>query len=598
MQIRFWGTRGSIAKAGPTTLRYGGNTSCVEVRTASGAVLVLDCGTGAHGLGLALARDPAAARRGHLFISHTHWDHIQGLPFFAPLFQPGNEWHVYGPQGLGRSLRDVLAGQMEYTYFPITPAEFSARLAYHDLVESSFEFDDIRVTTQYLNHPALTLAYRIEADGVTLVYATDHEPHLARLADGGVPPAGGEDEKHGQFLADADLVIHDTQYTAEEYPRFKGWGHSTLEYVVDLARAGAVRRLAMFHHDPKRHDEAIDEMVACARARVHGRGDPLDVFAAAEGPLIDIPRRRGAVAPVVHTAPVSACRADLPAQSVLIAVDDPALAATLQAAAAADGLHILTASDTAAALRTIHDARPSLVLAAHDLPGIGGPALCRSVRADADDYAAAVPLVLLAPAAAVEDSMAHATGVTDWLATPCSEIYARTRIRAWCLRQACRWRPAPAPADEPARLRALHDLRLAPTSEPRFDRHTRIAAALFTVPIALINLVADDHQWTKSAHGCRVAPVPRDISLCARAILGPDVLEISDVWSSEYSDNPMIRGDILVRFYAGVPLAAPDGSRVGTLCLIDDRPRRLGDHQRDLLRDLGRIIERELTAPA
>ena len=478
MQVRFWGTRGSIAKAGPATVRYGGNTSCVEVRSASGAVLVFDCGTGAHGLGQALVRDPPAARRGHLFISHTHWDHIQGLPFFAPLFQPGNEWHVYGPQGLGRSLRDVLAGQMEYTYFPITPAEFSADLAYHDLVEGSFEVDDIRVTTQYLNHPALTLAYRIEADGVTLVYATDHEPHLARLADGGAPPPGGEDEKHGSFLADADLVIHDTQYTAEEYPRFRGWGHSTLEYVVDLARAGSVRRLAMFHHDPNRHDDALDQLVARARARA--RHDPIDLLAAA-----------------------------------------------------------------------------------------------------------------------VEGSMSSDAGVTDWLATPCSEIYARTRIRAWCLRRACRWRSPPPSPDEPARQQALDRLGLTPTPEDRFDRHTRIAAALFDVPIVLINIISDDCQWSKASHGCPLpSPVPRDMSFCARAILGPDVLEISDVWNHAFGDNPLARGDLQVRFYAGIPIAAPDGHRVGTLCIIDDHPRRLDERERDLLRDLGHIVERELSAPA
>ncbi|MCA9659897.1 MAG: MBL fold metallo-hydrolase, partial [Myxococcales bacterium] len=263
MKVRFWGTRGSIAKAGPSTVRYGGNTSCVEVRSAAGDVLVLDCGTGAHGLGVSLVRE--GIRRGHVLISHTHWDHIQGLPFFAPLFVGGNQWDVYGPRGLGPSLGEVLAGQMEYTYFPISPKQFEAAVAYHDLVEGSLEIGDIRVTTRYLNHPALTLAYRIECDGVTVVYATDHEPHDHRLACGGAPALGSDDERHGQFLAGADLVIHDTQYTATEYPRHRGWGHSTMEYVeyprhrgwghstmeyvVDLARAGAVCRLAMFHHD-------------------------------------------------------------------------------------------------------------------------------------------------------------------------------------------------------------------------------------------------------------------------------------------------------------------------------------------------------------
>jgi phosphoribosyl 1,2-cyclic phosphodiesterase/CheY-like chemotaxis protein len=594
MKVRFWGTRGSIAKAGPTTLRYGGNTSCVEVRTASGAVLVLDIGTGAHGLGLALAREPAVARRGHVLISHTHWDHIQGLPFFAPLFVPGNEWHIYGPQGLGPSLREVLAGQMEYTYFPITPAEFAADLAYHDLVEGSFEFDDIRVTTQYLNHPALTLAYRIEADGATLVYATDHEPHLHRLADGGVPPPGGEDERHGRFLADADLVVHDTQYAAEEYPRLRGWGHSTVEYAVDLARAGAVRRLAMFHHDPKRDDDAVDQLVARARARA--RGDAMDVFAAAEGLLVDLPPRRAAArAPAPTPSPQTAgpCH-----DVVLVAVADPAIAAALRTAAAADDLCVHAATDTAAALQAIRDVRPALVFADRDLAGGGGAALCRAVRADPTAYGAGLPFVLVTDAAGVEPSMAADVGATDWLATPFSTFYARTRIRAWCLRSACRWRPAALPADEPARLAALRRLSLRPDPEERFDRHVRIAAALFDVPIAAIHLVADDHQWTKASHGCAFAPAPRDISLCAHAILGPALLEVSDVWSSEHADNLALRADRTLRYYAGLPLAAPDGSRVGTLCLVDARPRRLDDRQRGLLVDLGRLIERELASPA
>jgi phosphoribosyl 1,2-cyclic phosphodiesterase len=120
MRVRFWGTRGSIAKPGPSTVRYGGNTSCVEVRSAGGVLVVLDCGTGAHGLGQALMAAAKEPLRGHIFISHTHWDHIQGLPFFAPLFKPGNEWDIYAPRGLGQSLRDTLAGQMQYTYFPIT----------------------------------------------------------------------------------------------------------------------------------------------------------------------------------------------------------------------------------------------------------------------------------------------------------------------------------------------------------------------------------------------------------------------------------------------------------------------------------------------
>ena len=170
MQVRFWGTRGSLAKPGPTTARYGGNTSCVEIRTEAGTLIVIDCGTGAHGLGQQLAAKGGGGHRGHILISHTHWDHIQGIPFFAPLFVAGNEWDVYGPKGLSSSIRDTLAGQMEHTYFPVALDRFAATIAYHDLVEGVFEIGEVRITARYLNHPALTLGYRLQADGASVVY--------------------------------------------------------------------------------------------------------------------------------------------------------------------------------------------------------------------------------------------------------------------------------------------------------------------------------------------------------------------------------------------------------------------------------------------
>ena len=204
MQVRFWGTRGSIATPGPATLRYGGNTSCVEVRSDSGAVILIDCGTGAHALGQAL-KEQAKACSGHILISHTHWDHIQGLPFFAPLFAAENEWHIYGPRGLGQSLRDVLAGQMEYAYFPVALNAFAAKVHYHEVVEGGFSINDVRVATHYLNHPALTVGYRIEADGASLVYASDHEPHSAEAGKGHAEAAESGDVAHMDFIRDADL---------------------------------------------------------------------------------------------------------------------------------------------------------------------------------------------------------------------------------------------------------------------------------------------------------------------------------------------------------------------------------------------------------
>jgi phosphoribosyl 1,2-cyclic phosphodiesterase len=170
MRVRFWGTRGSIPKPGPSTVRYGGNTSCVEVRSASGTLVVLDCGTGALALGADLMQRGEGPLRGHLLISHTHWDHIQGLPFFAPLFVPGNEWDIYAPHGFLQSVRETLAGQMQHTYFPVDLAQLGATIRYHNLTEGVFTVGDITVSSRYLNHPALTLGYRLEADGVTVAY--------------------------------------------------------------------------------------------------------------------------------------------------------------------------------------------------------------------------------------------------------------------------------------------------------------------------------------------------------------------------------------------------------------------------------------------
>jgi phosphoribosyl 1,2-cyclic phosphodiesterase len=235
VQVRFWGTRGSIPTPGPGTLRHGGNTSCVEVRSAAGTLLILDCGTGLRVLGESLLAAGERPLRGHILISHTHWDHIQGVPFFAPLFAPGNEWDVYAPRGLAQTLRDTLAGQMHYTYFPVALDQLGATIRYHELVEGALTVGDVVVRTEYLNHPALTLGYRLEADGAAVVYACDHEPYARRLASG-EGEIDGRDGRHADFLAGADLVIHDAQYTAAEYPAKAGWGHSTVEYAVAVAR--------------------------------------------------------------------------------------------------------------------------------------------------------------------------------------------------------------------------------------------------------------------------------------------------------------------------------------------------------------------------
>src|SRR5246127_2406486 len=239
MEVQFWGTRGSIPKPGPTTLRYGGNTVSLEIRSARGTLVIIDCGTGLHGLGLKLLSAGGKGLSGHILISHTHWDHIQGVPFFAPFSVPGNKWDIYGPMGLNRSLRETLAGQMQHTYFPISLDQFGATIRYHDLLEGTFQIDDVKVTTQYMNHPALTLGYRLEADNATVVYCCDHEPFTRAAADGHAE-FSGPDQRHPEFIEGAGLLIHGAQYTAAEYPSKVGWGHSSSEFVVKLARHAKV----------------------------------------------------------------------------------------------------------------------------------------------------------------------------------------------------------------------------------------------------------------------------------------------------------------------------------------------------------------------
>jgi phosphoribosyl 1,2-cyclic phosphodiesterase/DNA-binding response OmpR family regulator len=584
MRVRFWGTRGSIAKAGPTTVRYGGNTSCVEVRSQAGTLVILDCGTGAHGLGHALETARTGPLRGHILITHTHWDHIQGFPFFAPFFHEGDQWDVYAPRGLRESVREALAGQMQYTYFPVSPEQFTATIRYHDLVEGVFAIDDVRVTTQYLNHPALTLGYRLEADGAVLVYATDHEPHSRALAVGDAAEIGGEDRRHVEFLAEADLVIHDAQYVAAEYPEKAGWGHSTVESVVATARAAGARRLALYHHDPLRDDAAIERLAIVARGQTAAAGAGLDVFAAAEGLVVDITPTRAAAesSRPTRVAAESQVPAELLTQTVLVAVDDPVLRDGLVEAGRADDLTLHTVADPDEVTARIEAARPSLLLLGRRIGARDGLELCRAIRGHAATRD--LPVVIVARGEAEADRPAGAqAGVTDWLVAPFSPLYARTRIRAWALRQACRWLRAPLPADEAARLRALHAAGILDSpAEERFDR------------IALISLVDTERQWFKSRQGIDASETPREISFCAHAIHDDRVFLVPDTLTDpRFADNPAVTGDLRVRFYAGRPVHVA-GRRVGTLCLVDQRPRELRDDDVRALDDLAILVEKEL----
>jgi CheY-like chemotaxis protein/phosphoribosyl 1,2-cyclic phosphodiesterase len=437
LRIRFWGTRGSIPKPGPATVRYGGNTSCVEVR-AEGTLIVLDCGTGAHELGQQIVAAHPGPMHGHLLITHTHWDHIQGFPFFAPLFVPGSEWDVYAPRQLGRTLAEILGGQMHRTYFPVPLGELAATIRYHELTEGMFDLDDVRVTTRYLNHPAPALGYRLEAHGVAIVYATDHEPHSRHHPDlrGDGERVHREDARHIEFLAGADLVIHDSMYTLEEYPARLSWGHSPAEWAVDFAVAARARRLALFHHDPSRTDRAIDTLVALCRKRLPTT-DPPEVFAAAEGQYLVVVRPgvpMSAAGPLVASA---TAERGSPAHraTILVADDDPDVMAVIVETLEPEGYRVLTASDGDAALQLARDERPDIVVLDWMMPGRDGLAVCRAIRQDADTRVSEVPVVLITGRVDAEDTAAgFEAGVTDYLTKPFKPTHMLARLQSWLIR--------------------------------------------------------------------------------------------------------------------------------------------------------------------
>ena len=597
MRARFFGTRGSIATAGPDTVRYGGNTSCVELRSNAGTLIVLDMGTGAAVLGRALMA-AGEAKRGHVLISHTHWDHIQGLPFFGPLFVPGNEWDIYAPRGLAQSLRETLAGQMQHEYFPVQIEELGATIRYHDLVEGRFEVGEIVITTHYLNHPALTLGYRLEADGITVVYACDHEPYDRHLATAPETAVAGiartEDRRHLEFLAGADLVIHDAQFLAAEYEKFVGWGHSTVEYAVAMARAAGVKRLVLTHHNPTRNDAALD-VVRAQLDSARQPGDP-DVIIASEGLTLTLERAAGA-APVARDTAFpaeAAVESALAAGSVMLVFADAARRARLATILQGDHIAVVPASLDDAVESAVREQPGAVVI--EDTGDDRAVALAAAIRRGVRD-GASLPIALVTP----HDDRALGEGAfSERLVEPYSDSYARTRLRALQMRAACRWLRAPKPSDEERRLAATRALGLLDTpEEERFDRITRLAAALFDVPVALITLIDRDRQFFKSHCGIDLRETARDESFCAHAVYQRTPLIVPDaLLDDRFADHPAVTGPPHVRFYAGHPLVLADNSCIGTLCLVGVQPRHFDDTDQARLADLAALVLRELTQPA
>jgi phosphoribosyl 1,2-cyclic phosphodiesterase len=289
--VRFWGTRGSIPTPGHKTRRYGGNTSCVEIRVGD-LLLICDGGTGLRELGLDLLARQSPRIEAHLFFSHMHWDHIQGFPFFVPAYAPANDLYVYEVTSGDDRVQRLLHGQMRSEYFPVTFADLGARILGRHFEAGATRFDSVSVRCLEQRHPGKSFAYAFEIDGRKIVYATDSELELL-LAD---PDAVARDpdalrrlpEELVSFCRDADLLIADGQYLDDEYPQKIGWGHARATTVGDLAQQAGVKQCAIFHHDPMHADEIVDQKIEGVKRRLERAGSPCLAFGAREGLVLKL----------------------------------------------------------------------------------------------------------------------------------------------------------------------------------------------------------------------------------------------------------------------------------------------------------------------
>lgn len=279
IELTFWGVRGTLPVPGERSLRYGGNTNCVTLEFAKGEMLIFDAGSGIKALSDSLLAAKRSRIEAKILISHPHWDHINALPFFVPLYMQGNEFEIMGADHGDLSVRELISAQMDGVYFPVTIKEFGARVYFRDLKEGSYNINGITVKTMLLSHPGACMGYRIEYEGRSVCYITDnemyapddplHNPHYAK--------------KLTAFIEGADALIVDSTYTDAEYQTKVGWGHSSISQVVDLAHGATVKNLYLYHHDPDQDDDAIDAKLATAQAMLRDRESTVICHAPHEG---------------------------------------------------------------------------------------------------------------------------------------------------------------------------------------------------------------------------------------------------------------------------------------------------------------------------
>ena len=287
--FRFWGTRGSIPSPGAATARFGGNTSCMELRLPDGNRIIFDAGSGLRPLGNSLLASPSTLSE-TIFLTHFHWDHIQGFPFFAPLYRRSTHLEIIGPSQSGIDVRSLFAGQMGPVYFPVPFQAIAAELDFHHLNEGTWKGSSYRVQALRVRHPSYTVGYRVEVGGRVITYVPDNE-----LVAGAYEVPDDWAEQFREFVRGSDVLIHDAMFTAEEYENRVGWGHSTFDQVVELALSTDVRRLFFFHHSPERSDQELEVILDEMREVAAAQGSSLRIDAADEGqeiPLVDAPLER------------------------------------------------------------------------------------------------------------------------------------------------------------------------------------------------------------------------------------------------------------------------------------------------------------------
>ncbi|MGH9661493.1 MAG: MBL fold metallo-hydrolase [Bryobacteraceae bacterium] len=288
MRLRLWGTRGSCPSPGPNTVTYGGNTTCIEVRGDDGHLVILDAGTGIRELGRSLVNSANGRPiTGDVFFSHAHWDHIQGLPFFTPAFQAGNQFRLFGAPTLLQSLELVLRQQMSPVVFPVAFDDLHARMEFRELTGHRLSENDIEVNAISVRHPGGALGFRLSpagSPGRSVVFIPDNE--IDRFGDDA--PGAPTRAELLRFARGARVLIHDAMYTGAEYMDHRGWGHSSYRDAVDFAIAAEVETLVLFHHDPERSDAELVAQLALCHEMVNERNGRVNVIAAAEGMEMEV----------------------------------------------------------------------------------------------------------------------------------------------------------------------------------------------------------------------------------------------------------------------------------------------------------------------